>query len=78
MIVKVLGTGCTKCQTLKKKLENLKEKHQLRIEIEQITQLEDIMKYGVMMTPGLLINEKVMSSGKIPKDSEILRWIEEA
>ena len=77
MIVKVLGSGCTKCESLKQRLIDLKDKHQLDIEIEKVTQLNDIMKYGILMTPGLVINEKVRSSGKIPHDEEILKWIQE-
>ena len=78
MIVKVLGSGCTKCKTLEQKLSDLKSKHQLDIEVEKVTQLDDIISYGVMMTPGLVINEKVVSSGKLPQDDEILKWIQEA
>jgi len=78
MIVKVLGSGCTKCKLLEDRLVDLKAKHQLEIEIEKVTQLNDIVTYGVLMTPGLVINEKVMSSGKLPQDEEILKWIQEA
>jgi small redox-active disulfide protein 2 len=77
MIVKVLGTGCTKCKTLKQKLEYLKDEHQLHFDVEQVTQLDEIMKYGVMMTPGLVINEKLKSVGKVPNDEDILKWIKE-
>lgn len=76
MIVKILGTGCAKCKTLEQRIFAIKEKHELDIQIEKVTQLEDIMHYGVMMTPGLVISEKVMSSGKVPSDQEILNWIE--
>ncbi len=75
MIIKILGTGCTKCKTLERRIIALKEQHELDIQIEKVTQLEDIMNYGVMMTPGLVIDEKVISSGKVPKDKEILNWI---
>jgi small redox-active disulfide protein 2 len=77
MKIKVLGSGCTKCKLLEQKLLKLKETNQLAFEIEKVTQLNDIMAYGVMMTPGLVINEKVVSSGKVPKDEEILKWIQE-
>jgi small redox-active disulfide protein 2 len=76
MIVKILGSGCTKCKALEQRINALKDKHELDIQIEKVTQLKDIMDYGVMMTPGLVINEKVMSSGKVPNDQEILDWIE--
>ena len=77
MIVKILGTGCTKCKTLENRLLDLKAKYQLDIDIEKVSQLNDIMAYGVMMTPGLVINEKLKSVGKVPKDNEILKWIQE-
>lgn len=78
MNVKVLGAGCTKCKTLEKRLLDLKEKYQLAIEIEKVTQLNDIMAYGVMMTPALVINDEIKSTGKIPRDEELLKWLKEA
>jgi len=78
MIVKVLGTGCTKCTVLYECLLDLKAEHQLDIEIEKVTKLTEIMNYGVMMSPGLVINNQVKCSGKIPADDEILNWIKES
>ena len=78
MNVKVLGAGCTKCKTLEKRLLDLKEKYQLDIEIEKVTQLNDIMAYGVMMTPVLVINEEIKCIGKVPQDTDILKWLKEA
>lgn len=75
MIVKVLGSGCNKCKTLEAQIQKLKKNNNLDIEIQKITQLNDIIAYGVMMTPGLVINEEVKSVGKIPKDDQILKWI---
>lgn len=78
MIIKILGTGCSKCNALEQKVLDLKSRNQLDIEVEKVTQLNDIMAYGIMMTPGLVINEVVKSSGKVPDDAQILKWIEEA
>jgi small redox-active disulfide protein 2 len=78
MVIKVLGSGCSKCKLLEQKLINLKNKNQMDFEIEKVTQLNDIMDYGIMMTPGLVINENVVSYGKVPKDEEILKWIKGA
>lgn len=78
MVVKILGTGCTKCKALEKKIEELKSKHALEIDIQRVSDLNDIMAYGVMMTPGLVINEKLKSVGKVPKDEQILTWLQEA
>jgi len=78
MIIKVLGTGCSKCKLLTKRLEEIKQKHQLTFELESVTQLDDIMAYGVMMTPGLVVNEKLKAVGKVPAEQQILNWIQEA
>ncbi len=78
MIVKVLGAGCKKCTILEQRLLEIKSNHQLDFEVEKVTRLEDIMAYGVMMTPGLVINDQVKSYGKLPEDKEILKWIREA
>ena len=75
MIVKVLGTGCTKCKTLEKRLLDLKAKYQLDIDIEKVSRLNDIMAYGVMMTPGLVMNENLICAGKVPTEDELLKWI---
>jgi small redox-active disulfide protein 2 len=77
MIIKVLGTGCAKCKALEQRLITLKEKHQLDFELEKVTQLNDIMTYGVMMTPGLVINEVVKASGKVPDEVQIIKWIKD-
>ncbi len=77
MEVKVLGTGCPKCKTLEKTAKEAV--NELGIEAT-ITKEEDIMKimgYGVMRTPGLVINEKVVASGKLLSVDEIKTLITE-
>ncbi len=78
MIIKVLGTGCSKCKLLTKRLEEIKQKHQLDFDLENVTRLDEIMSYGVMMTPGLVINEQLKAVGKVPNEQQILIWIREA
>jgi small redox-active disulfide protein 2 len=75
MKVLVLGTGCTKCKTLEERVRQLIAKHQLHVEVEKVTDLQEIMKYGIMMTPGLVIDGVVKSAGSIPKDDQLLAWI---
>jgi len=75
MNIKILGTGCPKCLTLEKKVLEIREKYSLDFSVEKITQIEDIMAYGVMMTPGLVIDETLKSAGRIPKEQEILDWL---
>jgi len=74
--VKVLGAGCSKCKTLEQKIRALAAKHALAVEIEKVTDLNEIMAYGVMMTPGLVINGALKSYGTIPKDEQLLNWIQ--
>lgn len=78
MNIKILGTGCAKCTALEKKVRELVNNNNIEAEVEKVTDLQEIMKYGIMMTPGLVINEKVLSYGSIPKDSQILDWIKGA
>ena len=78
MVIKILGTGCAKCTTLENKVREIVKQNSIDAEIQKVTNLQDIMKYGIMMTPGLVINEKVVSFGSVPKDTQILKWIQEA
>jgi small redox-active disulfide protein 2 len=78
MTIKILGTGCKKCQTLEQKVRDLVTKNNIDATVEKITEIQDIISYKIMMTPGLVINEKVRSSGIIPKDDQILTWLKEA
>ena len=75
MKVQILGAGCPKCKTLEQKVRLLNNTHTLNLEIEKVTDLQEIMKYGIMMTPGLVIDGVVKSSGSIPKDDQLLAWM---
>jgi small redox-active disulfide protein 2 len=78
MNIKVLGPGCAKCQTLEKRVRDVVAKNSIDASVEKVSDLQDIMKYGIMMTPGLVINEKVVSYGSVPNESKILEWIKGA
>lgn len=73
--VKILGTGCKKCQTLEAKVRDLVAVNNIDASVEKVTDINEMMNYGIMMTPGLVINEKVVSTGIIPKDDQILLWL---
>ncbi|MFA8342869.1 MAG: thioredoxin family protein [Rhodothermaceae bacterium] len=77
MIVKILGTGCKKCLTLEEKVREVIKTNGLEAEVTKVQELNEIMKYGVMMTPGLVVNEKVKCVGAIPKEEEILKLLTE-
>ncbi len=75
--VKVLGTGCKKCQTLEAKVRDLVATNQIDATVEKVTDIQEMVRYGIMMTPGLIINEKVKSFGIIPKDDQLISWLKE-
>lgn len=75
MKIKVLGTGCSKCKKLYNEVEKALAVSGVDAEIEKVETLDDIMTYGVMMTPALVIDEEVKCSGKLPKNSKIVHWI---
>jgi small redox-active disulfide protein 2 len=75
MKVQILGSGCAKCKTLEERVRQLVTKHQLPVEVEKVTDLQEIIKYGIMMTPGLVVDGVVKSVGSIPKDEQILLWM---
>jgi small redox-active disulfide protein 2 len=75
--IKILGIGCPKCRKLEEKVKEVVSANNITAEVEKVTDVKDVMKYNIMMTPGLVINEKLKSSGNIPKDEQILNWINE-
>lgn len=75
--VKVLGTGCKKCQNLEHKVRDLVAANNIDATVEKVTDIQEMVNYGIMMTPGLIINEKVKSFGIIPKDDQIVNWLKE-
>ncbi len=78
MVIKILGSGCSKCVNLENKVKEIVKNNNIDATVEKVSELQDIMKYGIMSTPGLVINEKVISYGTVPKDSQILEWLKEA
>lgn len=78
MIIKVLGTGCAKCQSLEKTVREVVAALKLDIKVEEVKDIKEIMQYPILMTPGLVINEKVVMSGKVPSKSEVERCIKNA
>ena len=75
MDVKVLGTGCAKCKKLYEQAEKAVTNSGQPASLSKVEKLEDIMSYGVMMTPALVIDGEVKSTGRIPDAGEIVSWI---
>ena len=78
LTVKILGTGCPNCKRLEAISRETAAALDLEAEFVKVTEIPEIMGYGVMSTPGLVINEKVVSYGRIPSPTEITGWLNEA
>ena len=74
--IQILGTGCQKCMKLTKNAEEAVEGKAGDYEIEKVTDLKRILEYGVMMTPGLAVDGKVVSVGKVLSPEEIRKLLE--
>jgi small redox-active disulfide protein 2 len=75
--IKVLGSGCANCKRLEANARKAVEELQIEAEIEKVTDMGEIMKWPILATPGLVINDKVVSSGRVPGDAEIAGWLKE-
>jgi len=75
MNIKVLGPGCARCQSLERTVREVVSALKLDIKVEEIKDIKEIMRYPILMTPGLVINEKVVMSGKVPSKAEVERLI---
>ncbi|RZT96707.1 small redox-active disulfide protein 2 [Ancylomarina subtilis] len=76
MEIKVLGPGCKKCNTLHQATQKAIEELNIEATITKVDDMMKILAYGVMSTPALVVNEKVLFSGKVPTVSEIKELIE--
>jgi len=72
MKVKVLGSGCKKCKELEKRIHNVIDEYGIDASVEKVTDMVKIASYNVMNTPAVVIDEKVVSSGKLLKEKDIL------
>jgi small redox-active disulfide protein 2 len=73
--IKILGSGCTNCKNLEKLCNEVVAENNINAEIEKVTDYKEIMKYGIMSTPGLVLNGKVILSGKLPTKSTLSHWL---
>lgn len=71
MEIIILGTGCPKCKTLEKLAREAVSEAGINAEIRKEEDIVNIMNYGIMMTPGLVVNGRVIMSGRLPSPKEI-------
>lgn len=76
MKVQILGTGCPKCRKLAENVETAAEELGIAVEMEKVTDINDIMNFGVMMTPALAVDGEVKSAGKALSVEEIKGLLE--
>jgi small redox-active disulfide protein 2 len=75
MDIKVLGTGCTNCKNTIALNDQVAKAKGVEVKLEKVEELRDIMGYGVMSTPGVVINGKVVHAGGVPTREKIEQWL---
>ncbi len=75
--IKVLGPGCANCTKLENLVKDVVTENNFEASVEKITDNTKFMDYGVMLTPGLVVNDKVLAMGKIPTKHTLAHWLTE-
>ena len=78
LTIKVLGSGCANCKRVEQIVRKVVEEMSLEAQVIKVTEYPDIMSYNIMSTPGLVVNEKVVSSGRIPTPAEVTTFLANA
>ena len=78
MEIKILGPGCPKCGEVEKRVKSALAELNVAADVEKITDIGTMMSFGILATPGLVVNGKVKSFGRIPRFEDIKTWIQEA
>ena len=75
MLIKILGSGCAKCNRLEQLTREAVAELGLAATFEYVKDMERIMAYPIMTTPALVVDEQVLASGRIPSKDELLGWL---
>lgn len=75
--IKVLGPGCPNCIKLENLVKEVVAENNIEANIEKITDMEKFLDYGIMLTPGLIVNGKALVSGKLPTKSTLEHWLKD-
>jgi len=78
LTIKVLGSGCANCKRVEQITRKVVEEMALEAEVIKVTDYNDIGAYNILSTPGLVINENVVCSGRIPTPAEVTTWLANA
>lgn len=77
MEIKILGTGCPRCKMVYANAQRAIADLKIAAELEKVETIDEILRYGVMMTPAVVINGRVRASGRIPSTEELKKWLQE-
>jgi small redox-active disulfide protein 2 len=78
LIIKVLGSGCENCKKVEAIARQAVTNMGVEAEVIKVTDYAEMMQYNIMATPGLVINEKLVSAGRIPSEAQVISWLAEA
>ena len=78
MEIRILGPGCPTCGEVEKRVKNALAELNVAADVEKVIDIKKIISYGILATPGLVINGKIKCAGRIPRPEELKAWIQEA
>ncbi len=78
LTIKVLGPGCQNCQKVEQIAKKVVTTLSVDAAVHKVTDMKEIMRYSILATPGLVVNEKVVCAGRIPSEAEVTTWITNA
>ncbi len=78
VVIKVLGSGCANCQKVEETARKAAASLGTEAQLLKVTELDQIMAYPILSTPGLVINERLVCSGRIPAEAEVMTWLADA
>lgn len=78
LTIKVLGPGCSNCQKVEQIAKKAVTALSVEATVQKVTDMKEIMRYSILATPGLVVNEKVVCAGRIPSEAEVTSWIASA
>jgi small redox-active disulfide protein 2 len=75
LTIKVLGSGCANCKRLEQVVKKVANDQGLEAQVEKVTDYAEMMRWSILATPGLVVNDVLVASGRIPSEPEIIAWL---